>query len=149
MYSQLPSISAGRSSIRNLRTRHVVVTGTDLSWWQGPTYHGTLKTQPKIYQIKRYDNEDGQSVSLHNNTSEVYSSRQPQTEMWRKYVSETEWSQKQGHLKFGIGPHITNLYPQISFNTVQLILQYGPMFKSRGVIIITLVNNNLKPVTIT
>jgi hypothetical protein len=32
--------SGGRSSIRNLRTRHAVVTGTDLSWWQGPTYRG-------------------------------------------------------------------------------------------------------------
>jgi hypothetical protein len=31
-YSQLPSISAGRSSIRNLRTRHAVVIGTHLSW---------------------------------------------------------------------------------------------------------------------
>jgi hypothetical protein len=31
IYSQLPSISAGRSSIRNLRTRHAVVTGTHLS----------------------------------------------------------------------------------------------------------------------
>jgi hypothetical protein len=31
MYSQLPSISGGRSSIRNLRTRHAVVTGTHLS----------------------------------------------------------------------------------------------------------------------
>jgi hypothetical protein len=30
----------GRSSIRNLRTRHAVVTRTDLSWWQGPTYRG-------------------------------------------------------------------------------------------------------------
>jgi hypothetical protein len=40
MYSQLPSISGGRSSIHNLRTRHAVVTGTHLSWWQGPTYHG-------------------------------------------------------------------------------------------------------------
>ena len=33
--SQLPSISGGRSSIRNLRTRHAVVTGTHLS---GPFY---------------------------------------------------------------------------------------------------------------
>jgi hypothetical protein len=33
-------ISGGRSSIHNLRTRHAVVTGTHLSWWQGPTYHG-------------------------------------------------------------------------------------------------------------
>jgi hypothetical protein len=32
MYSQLPSISGGRSSIRNPRTSHAVVTGTDLSW---------------------------------------------------------------------------------------------------------------------
>jgi hypothetical protein len=32
MYSQLPSISAGGSSIRHLRTRHAVVTGTDISW---------------------------------------------------------------------------------------------------------------------
>jgi hypothetical protein len=40
IYSQLPSISGGRSSIRNLRTRHAVVTVTHLSWWQGPTYHG-------------------------------------------------------------------------------------------------------------
>jgi hypothetical protein len=40
MYSQPPSISASRSSIRNLRTRHAVVTGSDLSWWQGPTYRG-------------------------------------------------------------------------------------------------------------
>jgi hypothetical protein len=31
LYSQLPSISGGRSSIRNLRTRHAVVTGTHLS----------------------------------------------------------------------------------------------------------------------
>jgi hypothetical protein len=31
MYSQLPSMSGGRSSIRNLRTRHAVVTGTHLS----------------------------------------------------------------------------------------------------------------------
>jgi hypothetical protein len=31
MYSQLPSISGGRSSIRNLRTRHAVVTGTHLT----------------------------------------------------------------------------------------------------------------------
>jgi hypothetical protein len=30
-YSQLPPISGGRSSIRNLRTRHAVVTGTHLS----------------------------------------------------------------------------------------------------------------------
>jgi hypothetical protein len=27
-----PSISGGRSSIRNPRKRHAVVTGTDLSW---------------------------------------------------------------------------------------------------------------------
>jgi hypothetical protein len=32
IYSQLPSITAGRSSTRNLRTRHAVVTGTHL--WQ-------------------------------------------------------------------------------------------------------------------
>jgi hypothetical protein len=32
MYSQLPSITGGRSSIRNLRTRHAVVTGTHLTW---------------------------------------------------------------------------------------------------------------------
>jgi hypothetical protein len=33
MYSRLPSISGGRSSsIRNLRTRHAVVTGRHLSW---------------------------------------------------------------------------------------------------------------------
>jgi hypothetical protein len=31
IYSQLPSISGGRFSIRNLRTRHGVVTGTHLS----------------------------------------------------------------------------------------------------------------------
>jgi hypothetical protein len=31
MYSQLPSITGGRSSIRNLRTRHAVVTGTHLT----------------------------------------------------------------------------------------------------------------------
>jgi hypothetical protein len=32
MYLQLPSISGGRSSIRNLTTRHAVVAGTHLSW---------------------------------------------------------------------------------------------------------------------
>jgi hypothetical protein len=32
MYSQLPSIPGGRSSIRNLRTRHAVVKGTHLTW---------------------------------------------------------------------------------------------------------------------
>jgi hypothetical protein len=32
MYSQLPSIPGGRSSIRNPRTRHAVVTGTHLTW---------------------------------------------------------------------------------------------------------------------
>jgi hypothetical protein len=32
MYSQLPSITGGRSSIRKLRTRHAVVTGTHLTW---------------------------------------------------------------------------------------------------------------------
>ena len=42
IYSQLPSTSAGRSYIRNLRTRHAVVTGTRLSLWQGPTYHGKI-----------------------------------------------------------------------------------------------------------
>jgi hypothetical protein len=31
MYSQLPSITEGRSSIRNLRTRRAVVTGSHLS----------------------------------------------------------------------------------------------------------------------
>ena len=31
IYSQLPSLSGGRSSILNLRTRHAVVTGTRLS----------------------------------------------------------------------------------------------------------------------
>jgi hypothetical protein len=31
MYSQLPSVTGGRSSIRNLRTRHAVVTGTHLT----------------------------------------------------------------------------------------------------------------------
>jgi hypothetical protein len=31
IYSQLPSISGGRSSIRSLKTRHAVVTGTRLS----------------------------------------------------------------------------------------------------------------------
>jgi hypothetical protein len=31
MYSQLPSITGGRSSIRNLRTRHAVVTGSHLT----------------------------------------------------------------------------------------------------------------------
>jgi hypothetical protein len=31
MYSKLPSITGGRSSIRNLRTRHAVVTGTHLN----------------------------------------------------------------------------------------------------------------------
>jgi hypothetical protein len=32
MYSQLPAIPGGRSSIRNPRTRHAVVTGTHLTW---------------------------------------------------------------------------------------------------------------------
>jgi hypothetical protein len=32
MYSQLPSIPGDRSSIRNLRTRHAVVTGTDAEY---------------------------------------------------------------------------------------------------------------------
>jgi hypothetical protein len=32
IYSQLTSIAGGRSSIRNLRTRHLVVTGTHLTW---------------------------------------------------------------------------------------------------------------------
>jgi hypothetical protein len=32
MYSQLHSILGGRYSIRSLRTRHAVVTGTHLSW---------------------------------------------------------------------------------------------------------------------
>jgi hypothetical protein len=48
VYSQLSSISGGRSSIRNLRTRHAVVTGTHLSrdgdpliTWRGPTYQVT------------------------------------------------------------------------------------------------------------
>jgi hypothetical protein len=31
MYLQLPSITGGRSSIRNLRTRHAVVTGTHIT----------------------------------------------------------------------------------------------------------------------
>ena len=31
IYSQLPSISGGRSAIHNLKTRHAVVTGTHLS----------------------------------------------------------------------------------------------------------------------
>jgi len=33
--SQLPSIPGGRLFIRNLRTRHAVVTGTHLSWYTG------------------------------------------------------------------------------------------------------------------
>jgi hypothetical protein len=32
MYSQLPSITGGCSSIRNLRTCHAVVTGTHFTW---------------------------------------------------------------------------------------------------------------------
>jgi hypothetical protein len=32
IYSQLPSIAGGRSSIRNPRTLHAVVTGTHLTW---------------------------------------------------------------------------------------------------------------------
>ena len=38
IYSQLSSVSGGRSSIRNLRTRHAVATGTHLSW----TIHGFI-----------------------------------------------------------------------------------------------------------
>ena len=44
IYSQLPSRSGGRSSIRNLRTRHAVVTGTDLSL----TYCVTRK-KPRLH----------------------------------------------------------------------------------------------------
>jgi hypothetical protein len=32
-YSHLPSISGGRFSIHNLRTRHAVVTGNHLPWY--------------------------------------------------------------------------------------------------------------------
>ena len=32
IYSQLPSIYGGHSSVRSLSIRHAVVTGTDLSW---------------------------------------------------------------------------------------------------------------------
>jgi hypothetical protein len=42
MYSQLPSITGGRSSIRNLRTRHAVVTGTHLT--QIKIYRNTVFT---------------------------------------------------------------------------------------------------------
>ena len=33
IYLQLPSTPGGRSSIRNLRTRHTVVTGTDYDYY--------------------------------------------------------------------------------------------------------------------
>jgi hypothetical protein len=35
-----PSYVGADFSMRNLRTRRTVVTGTELSWWQGPTYRG-------------------------------------------------------------------------------------------------------------
>jgi len=41
MYSQIPSVSGVRSSIRNLRTRHAVVTGT--------TYHVDVNNNHYYY----------------------------------------------------------------------------------------------------
>jgi hypothetical protein len=52
IFSHLSSISGGRSSIRNRRTRHatyhcdweplITVTGNHLSLWLGTTYHGLI-----------------------------------------------------------------------------------------------------------
>jgi hypothetical protein len=40
---------------RNPRTRHAVVTGTDLSWWQGPTYRGDRDTLIMEILYKKYN----------------------------------------------------------------------------------------------
>jgi hypothetical protein len=43
IYSQLPSIAGGHSSIRNLSTRHALVTGIILTWVQ-QVYRRNLET---------------------------------------------------------------------------------------------------------
>jgi hypothetical protein len=63
-YSQLSSISGGRSSIRNLRTRHAVVIGTHLSLWQGPTYLGLSLHPTENYLESKSAVKPRQSASL-------------------------------------------------------------------------------------
>jgi hypothetical protein len=50
IYLQLSSMFEGCSSVRNLRTRHAVVTGIRLSLWHGPTYHGQRKKGLKNFE---------------------------------------------------------------------------------------------------
>jgi hypothetical protein len=46
MYSQITSITGGRPSIRDPRTRHAVVTGTHLTW-------GTWECEPNFTVLSR------------------------------------------------------------------------------------------------
>jgi hypothetical protein len=43
IYSQLPSIAEGRSSIHKLRTRRAAVTGIRLIWQKENGYHSKVK----------------------------------------------------------------------------------------------------------
>jgi hypothetical protein len=57
MYLQLPSISGGRSSIRNLRTRHAVVTGTRLTRNNNNNYYNYNynKIKKETEKILKYE----------------------------------------------------------------------------------------------
>jgi len=52
--------------------------------------------------------------------------------MWRNGGSDSKWSQKLRYTKFWETLQADNPYPQQNFNTVWLILEYGPMFRFRG-----------------
>jgi hypothetical protein len=53
-YSQQPSITGGRSSIRNLRTRHAVVTGTHLSSMKKLTKMKFLRCNTRFDKKREY-----------------------------------------------------------------------------------------------
>jgi hypothetical protein len=62
IYSQLPSIVGGRSSIRIPRTRHALVTGTHLTWGRSSTYRIFYFSFNKRFYLCLHDAKNNCSI---------------------------------------------------------------------------------------
>jgi hypothetical protein len=100
MYSQLPSISGGRSSIRNPRTRHAVVTGTHLSWRQGPTYHGDRDT---LQMVTGTDLSWWRGHTYHGDRDPLIMAKGTELSWWQRHT----WHGDRDRLIMAKGTHLT------------------------------------------
>jgi hypothetical protein len=110
MYSQLPSISGGRSSIHNPRTRHAVVTGTHLSW--------SPLTPREEKWLKAFENKVLRRIS--GRTRRITGGWRKLHNVYHTFVIFNKQYQSVKIKKYDMGRHISEIKNQIYANKISI-----------------------------